>query len=371
MNLDDALYIGLISGTSMDGVDAALVRFNDNRPNLVKVLDYPYEAGIRRRLLAVGAATPVAEIAELDAAVGETLANAVLSLLELAQTSPRDVTAIGSHGQTVWHAPAGRWANSLQIGDPNRIAQRTGITTVADLRRRDMAAGGQGAPLAPAFHQAFFGGESSAVVVNLGGIANISQLPGAAGGAITGFDTGPANVLMDLWAQHRFDRPYDDEGVLAHTGTVSAPWLEQLLREPYLAGKPPKSTGRELFNLEWLERHLALSGAPEDPHDVMATLCMLTARTVADAIARWADDGDAIYLCGGGAYNLTLIQQLQGLLPDKRIQTTEALGMEPGWVEAAGFAWLAREALAGRPGNEPGVTGADRKVVLGAVYPGG
>lgn len=371
MSVDEALYIGLISGTSMDGVDAALVRFDGNRPELLKVLGYPYAAEIRRRLLAVDATTPVAEIAELDAAVGETLADAVLALLELAQTRPRDITAIGSHGQTVWHAPLGRWANSLQIGDPNRIAHRTGIATVADIRRRDMAAGGQGAPLAPGFHQAFFGNDEPSVVVNLGGIANISDLPGKSGRAVTGFDTGPANVLMDLWAQQRFDLPYDDGGTLAATGTVFPDWLERLLEEPYLAEQPPKSTGRERFNAEWLKRHLSQSEAPLDPHDVMATLCVYTARTVADAISRWASRTDAVYLCGGGAYNHTLIRHLEELLPGKQVRTTEALGVEPSWVEAAGFAWLGREALAGRPGNEPGVTGAAGRVVLGAVYPGG
>ncbi len=370
MSVDDALYIGLISGTSMDGVDAALVRFDGNRPELLKVLGYPYAAEIRRRLLDVDATTPVAEIAELDAAVGETLADAVLALLELAQTRARDITAIGSHGQTVWHAPLGRWANSLQIGDPNRIAHRTGIATVADIRRRDMAAGGQGAPLAPGFHQAFFGSEEPSVVVNLGGIANISILPARAGRAVTGFDTGPANVLMDLWAQQRFDRPYDDAGTLAAAGAVSQSWLERLLKEPYLAAQPPKSTGRELFNAEWLKRHLSEPEAPLGPHDVMATLCMYTARTVADALDRWAPRTDAVYLCGGGAYNHTLLRNLQQLLPGRRILTTDALGVEPSWVEAAGFAWLARETVAGRPGNEPGVTGAEGRVILGAVYPG-
>ncbi|MCC5860034.1 MAG: anhydro-N-acetylmuramic acid kinase [Ectothiorhodospiraceae bacterium] len=365
-----ALYIGLISGTSMDGIDAALVRFRGNRPELLAARSHAYHSTLRQRLLAVGAQTAVRELSELDAAVGDSLAAAVLGLLETTQIPAERITAIGSHGQTVWHAPDGPLANSLQIGDPNRIAERTGITTVADFRRRDMAAGGQGAPLAPAFHQVFFGGNSPSALINLGGIANISLLPGRSGGIVTGFDTGPANVLMDTWAQQRFDLPYDRDGAIAASGQINDRWLRHLLEEPYLQREPPKSTGRELFNGQWLDHRLAHPDAPDDPCDVMVTLCAFTARTVADAVLRWAPEATRIHLCGGGARNPVLGKLLAEALPDRQVGSTAVLGLDPDWVEAAGFAWLAREHLEGRTGNEPAVTGAGKRVVLGAVYPG-
>lgn len=367
---DDPLYIGLMSGTSMDGIDAALVRFDGDRPELLATLTHPIAPALRERLLAVSADTSISEFAELDALMGECLADASRALISRAGVDPHRVTAIGSHGQTVWHAPDGSSANTLQIGDPNRIAERTGIATVADLRRRDMAAGGQGAPLAPAFHQAFFGSDSPVAVVNLGGIANVSYLPGMTDKELIGFDTGPANVLMDTWAQSRFDQPYDRNGAIAASGTASETWLETLLQEPYLRREPPKSTGRELFNAAWLEERLASSVSPESPPDVMATLCAYTARTVADAIRLWAPDCLQVFLCGGGAHNPRLRGLLSEYLPEQQVLTTAELGLAPDWVEAAGFAWLARERLEGRTANEPGVTGAERRVVLGAVYPG-
>ena len=367
---DDALYIGLMSGTSMDGIDAALVGFQGNTPELLGSTTHVIPSDLRQRLLAVTADTALSEYAELDAEMGDCLADACLALIELTGVSRDKIEAIGSHGQTVWHAPEGAAANSLQIGDPNRIAERTGIPTVADLRRRDIVAGGQGAPLAPGFHEAFFGSDHPTAVVNLGGIANVSCLPGTTGQIITGFDTGPANVLMDTWAQSRFHRRYDAGGAIAASGQINEAWLQRLLEEPYLQREPPKSTGRELFNARWLGQRLAYDEAPEQAQDVMATLCAYTSRTVADAIRRWAPACRHVYLCGGGALNAHLRALLAEHLPGHQIRATSELGLDPEWVEAVGFAWLARERVEGRPANEPGVTGASKRVLLGAIYSG-
>lgn len=368
MPADDGLYLGLISGTSADGIDAALVRF-DPRPRLVAARTFAYEAWLRRRVLALSqleAAPTLDDVGETDALIGEAFAAAARALLGGAGVAPAAVAAIGSHGQTLRHRIGGPASFSLQLGDPNRIVERTGITTVADFRRRDIAAGGQGAPLMPAFHAGVLArpGEARAVL-NLGGIANLTLLP--ADGRVRGFDTGPANGLMDAWCERHLGQAYDAGGAFAATGTVDAPLLEALLADPWFALPPPKSTGRDHLHLGWLEARLGERTLPVA--DVQATLCELSARTVIEALQRTQPDTVALLVCGGGVHNPVLMGRLQALLPDARVESTASEGLDPDFVEAMGFAWLARETLAGRPGNRPEVTGAAGPRVLGAIYP--
>lgn len=285
------------------------------------------------------------------------------ALLADARLAPAVLSAIGCHGQTVRHRPDRGY--TLQLLNGALLAERTGIRVVCDFRSRDVAAGGQGAPLVPAFHAAAFGAPGAhRVIVNLGGIANLTDLNG--GGPATGFDTGPANVLLDLWAEAHLGAPIDRDGAWAASGKVIDALLDQMLAEPYFSAAPPKSTGRERFNRGWLARH-----APERhaPADVQATLAELTAATVADAIRRHCAAATDILLCGGGAHNAELVRRLAARLPGRAIADTGALGIAPKWVEASAFAWLAREALAARPGNVPQVTGARGPRVLGAIYP--
>lgn len=364
-----ALYIGLMSGTSMDGVDAALVEFSGDTPRLVAARDQAMPGELREALLRLAAEHsphPLQCFGELDQLIGELFAEAALGLLNDANVEPSAITAIGSHGQTLYHRPDGPTPFTLQIGDPNRIAERTGITTVADLRRRDMAAGGQGAPLAPAFHAAVLtSADEPRAVLNLGGIANLTLLPPE--GPVTGFDTGPANVLMDGWAARHLGQPMDRDGAWAAGGEVDEELLERLLDEPYFELAPPKSTGRELFDRAWLDRKL--EGADLPPQRVQATLAELTARSVTDHLRRHLPDAHRLLVCGGGAHNGHLMKRLAALLPGVTVESTEAHGVHPDWMEAIAFAWLAKRTLEGRPGNLPSVTGARREVILGAVYP--
>jgi anhydro-N-acetylmuramic acid kinase len=370
--LAEELYIGLMSGTSMDGVDAALVGFSgEQQMRLLQTCAYPWPPLLADALrqLAGSATTSLLQFGQLDAQVGDTFAAAVKALLQSAGVTPAEVRAIGSHGQTVFHAPDAHPPFSLQIGDPNRIAQATGITTVADFRRRDMAAGGQGAPLVPAFHADRFAasGETRAVL-NLGGIANLTLLPGAAGRAVTGFDTGPGNCLLDLWTRRHRRQPFDAGGAWAAGGKSHPPLLERLLADPYFLRPPPKSTGPEYFSGEWLASRLADLGTLPAV-DVQATLLALTVRSVADALQRTAPDTQRLLVCGGGAHNATLMAALAQQLAPISVESTAVQGLDPDWVEAAAFAWLARATLAGRPGNLPAVTGARAAVVLGGIYP--
>ena len=362
-------YIGLMSGTSLDGIDAALVAFTPRgRPRLLQALTLSYDDALRRRLLTLGGETSVKEIAALDAELGELFGAAVERLLRDADDN--GVRAIGSHGHTAWHSPDQTPAVTLQIGDPNRIAQATGLTTVADFRRRDMAVGGQGAPLAPAFHQGLFWSRSAdRVAVNLGGMANLTTLPADQRGPVLGFDTGPANALLDHWAGKHLQRSFDAHGEWAASGHVHAGLLQAMLDDPYFKRTPPKSTGREHFNARWLEGHL-VQFPQVPPRDVQATLTELTARTVADGVRQSLPSAAEVIVCGGGAYNTYLMQRIEILLATSRVTSCAALGIAPEWVEAVGFAWLARQTLLGEPGNVPTVTGAREAVVLGGVYPG-
>ncbi len=366
-------YIGLISGTSADGIDAALVRFDggDNTPlhaELIAARTLPWQPDVRARLVWLGqggALDSLDELGELDAQVGEAFAEAALAILETAGIERSQVAAIGSHGQTVRHRPYVAHPFSLQIGDAARIVERTGITTIADFRRRDIAAGGHGAPLLPALHHALLHdpGEQRAVL-NLGGIANLTLLP--SDGAVRGFDTGPANALMDLWCHEHTGRPYDEAGAWGATGQVDAALLERLLGDPWFAQPPPKSSGREHFQRKWLAPHLR-SGAV--PVDVQATLRELTARTIAEALHASQPDTQRVLVCGGGVHNPVLMETLRQVLPGVALASTAEFGLDPDHVEAMGFAWLARQTLAGKPGNLPTVTGAAGPRILGAIYP--
>lgn len=364
-----AFYVGLMTGTSMDGIDAVLMDFTEGRARLVATHSTAHEPDVRQRLLTVNGASPLAEVMALDARLGEIFAEVTLTLLAETGVTADEVAAIGSHGQTLWHAPDHPEPSTLQVGDPHRIAQRTGITVIADFRRRDLAAGGQGAPLAPLFHQAFFhSAKEDRVVANIGGMANITRLPRIPDAeGVTGFDTGPGNVFLDSWhARHR-GGACDHDGAWAATGEVSGELLQRLREDAYFARTPPKSTGRDYFNDDWL----ATAGLSRyDPLTVQATLAQLTAETIAAGVHDSLPTASRALICGGGARNGDLMARLQAALPEMRVETTDAQGIPADWVEAAGFAWLARETLAGRPGNLPSVTGAGSRVPLGAIHPG-
>ncbi|MEO8366332.1 MAG: anhydro-N-acetylmuramic acid kinase [Pseudoxanthomonas sp.] len=367
------LYLGLISGTSADGIDAALVRFEPHC-ELVFGHTYPWDGVMRARLIALGqggAATSLDELGELDTTLARTFADIAKRAIEEAGIDSAEVRAIGSHGQTVRHRPESKAAFTWQMGDGNIIAERTGITTVADFRRRDVAAGGHGAPLMPAFHAARLRSESEdRAVLNLGGIGNLTLLPKRAGGDpddVRGFDTGPANALMDAWCERHLGKPYDANGAFAASGNLDAGLLARLLDDPWFTLPPPKSTGREQFHLSWLE--CRLGAAAQRPADVQATLLELTAVTVADALQATQPDTARVMVCGGGVHNAALMARLAARMPAATVESTSAHGLDPDYVEAMGFAWLARETLAGRPGNLPGVTGAKGLRVLGAIYP--
>ena len=367
----DDLYIGLMSGTSVDAVDAILVDFSERNTRILKSHAEEFPPSVKQRLqqLIKQQQTHLRDLAELDHEVAVVYALAVKKLLQSADVSASRVKAIGSHGQTIYHHPQGKNPNTLQIGDPSFLAEHTGIDVVADFRRHDMAAGGQGAPLAPAFHAyQFRNSESNRVILNLGGIANITILPADENRPVTGFDTGPANTLLDLWTSQHLDRDYDDKGKWASSGTIDTELLQRMLDDDYLAKEPPKSTGREYFNASWLEKFKLADYASED---VQATLCALTVQSIARAISKYAVDTQEIYACGGGAYNNFLMQQLQQALPEVHIASTEALGIAPDWIEATAFAWLARQTMNNNAGNLNTVTGAQRAVPLGGIYRAG
>ena len=359
-------FIGLISGTSMDGVDAALVDCSGQQPRLAATHKVEYSVELAARLRAAAQSNGqcgLAEVAALDAEVAAVFAETAIALPEGADCGSDQVEAIGSHGQTLWHAPDARLPHTVQIGSPARIAALTGIVTVGDFRSADMALGGQGAPLAPVFHQWLFGrtGETRAVV-NIGGIANLSVL--AAEGAVAGYDTGPGNTLLDSWARTCLGEAYDRDGNWARSGEVSKGLLERLLSDDFFTAPAPKSTGPEHFNLHWLERAGISDRAPED---VQATLLELTAVSIARALQA-SCAGAALAVCGGGASNSFLMERLAANCPDSGPVSTEAWGVHPDWVEAAGFALMARARLLREPGNDPAVTGASRALPLGGVF---
>lgn len=368
------LYVGLMSGTSMDGIDAGLFAIGERSCTTQATHRQEYPAALRaglQRAIRHPGACDVDTIGRLDNWVGECFMQATEALVAQSGTDKSLIRAIGSHGQTIRHQPRAERPFTLQIGDPNIIAAGTGLTTVADFRRRDVALGGEGAPLATAFHKWFLSDrEENRVVLNLGGIANITVLP-AAEGTVFGFDTGPANTLLDAWIQQTQDRQYDRNGDWGESGEVSPELLRALLSDPYFRSRPPKSTGFEYFNLEWLQTFIARVSRQESirDEDVQATLTALTATSVADAVRRYAPATRRLLACGGGVYNGSLMRRLREQLPDVLVESTAGYGLDPEWVEAATFAWLAKRCLDRQPGNLPDVTGASRATILGAVYP--
>jgi len=364
------LYLGLMSGTSADGIDAALVQFPaEGGCRFVDGLTMPWEPRLRTRLVALGQGGELDSLdalGDVDARIGLAFAEAAAALLVHSGIDAAQVAAIGSHGQTVRHRPSSAPAFTLQLGDASRIAERTGITTVADFRRRDVAAGGQGAPLMPAFHLAMLGAaDEDRAVLNLGGIANLTLIP--RDGALLGFDTGPANALLDAWCEQHTGKAFDADGIFAASGVVDAALLARWRSDPWFALPPPKSTGREQFHLAWMQTHL--DDGERSTADVQATLLELTVATVADALLRTLPDARRLLVCGGGVRNGQLMARLAARLPGVAVESSAMHGLDPDYMEAMGFAWLAQRTLAGLPGNLPSVTGAAGPRILGAIHP--
>ncbi|MFM1641840.1 anhydro-N-acetylmuramic acid kinase [Aeromonas salmonicida] len=362
-------YIGLMSGTSMDGIDAVLVMMDGDELRVEAAISHPWPTARELHELCTPSDNEIDRMGVADNLVAREFATATHALLAKAGLTPKDIRAIGSHGQTIRHRP--QLGFTLQIGNAALLAALTGIDVIADFRTMDMALGGQGAPLVPAFHQALFAKPGALrVVLNLGGIANISVLPGNAGG-VYGFDTGPANTLLDGW--YRRHQPhggnYDAGGQWAASGRLIPALLEKLLAHPYFAAPWPKSTGREMFTLDWLDGELA--GSAYAPVDVQRTLQALTCHSIARQLPALDETQSRpeLYVCGGGAHNAPLLSELASLLPTWRIASTFDLGLAPDWVEGAAFAWLAQRFIQRQPGNLPAVTGASRLAVLGALYP--
>ncbi len=365
------LYIGLMSGTSLDGIDAALVDFTDDKVQLVSFEYQPFPADIQnaiQRLSKPDSLISLKEYGAMDARLGHLFADIVNTLLSKNSISASSVSAIGSHGLTVYHAPEIKFPFSLQIADPNVIAELTGITTVADFRRRDIAAKGQGAPLVPAFHKAVFHHQDEhRCIVNIGGIANITVLPKDPSAEVIGFDTGPGNTLMDLWIKLQQNQSYDRNGAWAKSGKIDYGLVDILKKDLYFNTVPPKSTGKEYFSLPWMYQYFdAFSYKAED---IQASLCMLTAATICDAIKKHAPDTERVLICGGGMHNDYLLELIRQQL-ECPVESTELYGLHPDHVEAVAFAWLARQTLNNLPGNLKEVTGAVNSVILGGIYQG-
>jgi anhydro-N-acetylmuramic acid kinase len=358
------LFVGIMSGTSLDGVDAALVAFENGACQLIETRFLAYPESLKTELLALH--TPQHNELEAASTLGGRLAHlyadAIKQLLAKAKINAADISAIGCHGQTIRHRP--ELGFTLQIGNNALLAELTNISVVSDFRSRDIAAGGQGAPLVPAFHKALFANKNKTrAIINIGGIANVTVL--AKSGDVLGFDTGPGNMLLDSWTKLKIGKDYDKDGAWSATGVVLQTLLSGMLAEPYFALPPPKSTGRDLFNDHWLKQHQLYPHL--QPQDVARTLVALTVQSIYDAIASM--DVDEVYVCGGGAHNSLLMHSLQEMLGGKLLATTDALGVGVDWVEAVAFAWLAKQTLDDKPSNLPEATGAKGLRVLGAIYP--
>jgi len=370
------LYIGLMSGTSIDAIDAVLVEFTSAFPTLIQSHSLPISIDLKEKIknLCQPGENEIERLGQLDHELGIIFSQAVTQLLNLTKTSASQITAIGSHGQTLRHQPNAKHPFTLQIGDANIIAEQTNITTIADFRRRDMAAGGQGAPLVPAFHDKVFRSNlKNRIILNIGGMANITILPKNLEQPVLGFDTGPGNVLLDTWIDAQQQKPFDKDGQWASSGTINPALLAQLLTAPYFACHPPKSTGREYFNRHWINTQLEKTQlAHIAPENVQNTLMELTAYSIAQDIHRYAADTEEIYVCGGGAHNSKLITRITNNLLNfnKKIPifSTIDIGVAPDWVEAIAFAWLAKQTFNKQAGNLMEVTGARRPTILGGVY---
>ncbi len=358
------IFIGLMSGTSRDGIDAIAASFDDRKVDVHATHTHHYPDALTSaldRMIADPDSVSLDALGELHAWIGDLFGEAAKSVQQKIDTPNATVVAIGSHGQTIRHGPDAGHPFSIQIGCGARTTEASGIQTVTDFRSADIAAGGQGAPLVPPFHQWLFAAPGKPVAIaNIGGIANVTLLDGLE--TVTGFDTGPGNTLMDAWTRRHRDKPYDDGGRWASSASADRDLLRRMLDDPYFGRPAPKSTGFEYFNLDWLEQF-----DPADPAVVQASLLELTATTIADAVS--AHRAERLLVCGGGAHNLALMQALTDALGNTVVETTEVAGVHPDLVEAAAFAWLARERILGRPANSPTVTGASRPVCLGAVYP--
>ena len=365
-----------MSGTSVDAIDAALVRFSDNDVELLHTHQHAIPPQTRQQISAISHSgdDEIERLGVLDRELGLLFGAATRQLLASAGQESRAVTAIGSHGQTIRHRPPSGAAGSaqsftLQIGDPNTIAECTGIATVADFRRRDIAAGGEGAPLAPAFHAAAFGKAGvNRAIVNIGGIANVSFLEGP--DLRQGFDSGPGNTLLDHWILRHHGETFDRDGRWSASGQCHQGLLAKLLAHPYFAKAGPRSTGKEAFNLQWLETQLGSGEMEIAAKDIQATLVELTCTSISQAIQNSPIDIEEVYICGGGAHNLQIMSRLGDQLSPRVLASTSRVGMDPDWVEAVTFAWLAKQCLNGLAGNEPAVTGAIGARVLGGIYPG-
>ncbi len=365
--MESEYYIGIMSGTSLDGVDAVLVDFGDNRHvSCIETFFSPFDNTLRSRLLALNHSgeDELNKAALISNELSHHYARAVTRLLIGSALAPQNVIAIGCHGQTVRHCPEIDKRYTIQLVNASLLAELTEITVIADFRNRDLAAGGQGAPLVPAFHKAMFmDSNSHRIIVNIGGIANLTYLD--AKKPVSGFDCGPGNLLMDAWCLQHTGQSYDKNGQWAATGRVIPALLERFLSADFFACTPPKSTGRDLFNFKWLESHLQ---GNESPEDVQATLMQLTVTSITHSIKQFYPATEAVYVCGGGAHNLQMMNHLREALSDKKVAVTDELGVQADWVEACAFAWLARQAVLKQPGNIPSVTGAKEERILGAIY---
>ena len=367
------LYVGAITGTSIDGLDIALLSVTKHETTIVSGATYDFPSDLQSALTTLAQETHVdlSTLGETDAALGVFIGEAVLRFLREQDVEKDSVRAVGSHGQTIQHEPSLQHAFSMQIGDPNRIAEVTGMDVIADLRSRDLAAGGQGAPLVPVFHDALFPQRTrNLVVLNVGGISNVTVLPAERDAAVRGFDTGPGNALMDTWANAAFDKAYDKNGAMSASGDVNDSLLAKLLDDPWLRQKPPKSTGKEKFNMQYVEAALAKVPALSS-EDVAATLCQFTAVTVADAVHAWCMPTSDVVVCGGGRHNQDLMARFARELPSVSVSTSEDRGIDGDLIEAAAFGYLAHLHLVRKPGNVEQVTGAAGPRVLGSLYPAG
>lgn len=365
-----SLYVGIMSGTSLDGIDIALSRFNPDSQQAecldALCLNIPDDLKTQLLNLCIPADNELVRAGQAGNRWASLTASGVHQLLQRNRLIPSDIRSIGSHGQTIRHHP--ELGFSMQIGAPALLAERTGISVISDFRSRDLAAGGEGAPLVPAFHNWLLSDpEQTRTLINIGGFSNLTIM--RPGQPPAGFDSGPGNALMDGWIQQHKSRAFDESGNWARQGRVIPQLLQSMLGDSYFARTGPKSTGREYFNQSWLNAHLAPLETETRAEDIQATLLALTVHSIAESVKRTANDSSALYLCGGGARNTLLLEQLQKLLPHQQVATTQVLGVDPDWMEAMAFAWLAWRFDERLTGNLPSVTGASGERVLGALYP--
>ncbi len=365
------IYLGLMSGTSLDGIDAVALDLSQTTPRIIFTHSHEIPPPLHQAILALCSPgnNEIDRMGELDQQLGTLFAEASLALIKKSDLNAQQIRAIGSHGQTIRHRPNQSIPFTLQIGNGAVISELTGITTVTDFRSRDIAAGGEGAPLVPAFHSHVFDTpDERRCIVNIGGIANITYLAGNSSEEVIGFDSGPGNLLLDYWCKSTLGKSFDENGQFGCSGEVNTYLLDSLLSDNYFSLSAPKSTGRELFNETWLHGHLT-HAQNIAPQDVQATLAELTALSISKAVKDYAPDTKAVYVCGGGTHNCLVMERLARHLSPIIVNSSEKIGLHPDWVEACAFAWLAKQTINNLPGNLPAVTGAKHPAVLGAIYP--